>query len=81
MKDAADLARKYGFKVQPEDLVKDLTVGQQQKIEIMKALYRKAQILILDEPTAVLTPQEIDRTGSYFKKPYSGRQKRDPDHP
>lgn len=60
VKDAADLARKYGFKVQPEDLVKDLTVGQQQKIEIMKALYRKAQILILDEPTAVLTPQEIE---------------------
>lgn len=59
-KEVADLAKMYGFKIDPNAVVKDLTVGQQQKIEILKALYRKAEVLILDEPTAVLTPQEID---------------------
>lgn len=54
------LADRYGFNVDPDALIKDLTVGQQQKVEILKALYRKTDILILDEPTAVLTPQEID---------------------
>lgn len=54
------LADKYGFMINPDDLIENMTVGQQQKVEILKALYRDAQILILDEPTAVLTPQEID---------------------
>lgn len=54
------LADRYGFNLNPNALIKDLTVGQQQKVEILKALYRKTDILILDEPTAVLTPQEID---------------------
>ena len=54
------LSDKYGLKVDPTALVQDITVGQQQRAEILKALYRRARILILDEPTAVLTPQEIE---------------------
>ncbi len=54
------LSDKYGFKIDPHSLVGDLPVGVQQRVEIVKALYRKASILILDEPTAVLTPQEAD---------------------
>jgi simple sugar transport system ATP-binding protein len=53
-----DLARTFGFAIDPDAFVQDITVGQQQRVEILKALYRKADILILDEPTAVLTPQE-----------------------
>ncbi len=59
-KDVQDLAKKYGFNIKYNSLISDITVGQQQKVEIIKALYRGADILILDEPTAVLTPQEID---------------------
>lgn len=55
-----ELADKYEFKINADDIIEEMTVGQQQKVEILKALYRKAEILILDEPTAVLTPQEID---------------------
>lgn len=55
-----ELSRAYGLEVDPESLVQDLTVGAQQRVEIIKALYRQADILILDEPTAVLTPQEAD---------------------
>ena len=54
----SDLAATFGFAIDPDALVQDITVGQQQRVEILKALYRKADILILDEPTAVLTPQE-----------------------
>jgi general nucleoside transport system ATP-binding protein len=57
-KRVADLAATFGFAIDPDALVQDITVGQQQRVEILKALYRKADILILDEPTAVLTPQE-----------------------
>ena len=57
-KKVADLSRQYGLDVDPEAIVGDLPVGLQQRVEIVKALYRKANILILDEPTAVLTPQE-----------------------
>src|SRR5213595_2603655 len=53
-----DLASTFNFAIDPDTLVADLTVGQQQRIEILKALYRNADILVLDEPTAVLTPQE-----------------------
>jgi ABC-type uncharacterized transport system ATPase subunit len=53
-----ELARGFGFALDPDARIQDITVGQQQRVEIMKALYRKADILILDEPTAVLTPQE-----------------------
>ena len=55
-----DLSHQYGLDVDPDAYVKDLTVGAQQRVEIVKALYRSADILILDEPTAVLTPQEAD---------------------
>jgi general nucleoside transport system ATP-binding protein len=53
-----ELARGFHFNVDPDARIENITVGQQQRVEIMKALYRKADILILDEPTAVLTPQE-----------------------
>ncbi len=55
-----ELSHQYGLEVDPEAYVQDLTVGSQQRVEIVKALYRQADILILDEPTAVLTPQEAD---------------------
>jgi general nucleoside transport system ATP-binding protein len=53
-----EMARTFNFAVDPDALVEDISVGQQQRVEIMKALYRNADLLILDEPTAVLTPQE-----------------------
>lgn len=55
-----ELSAQYGLDIDPTALVHDLPVGIQQRVEIIKALYRKADILILDEPTAVLTPQEVD---------------------
>jgi len=55
-----EISRQYGLEVDPDALVQDLPVGVQQRVEIIKALYRKADILILDEPTAVLTPQETE---------------------
>jgi general nucleoside transport system ATP-binding protein len=57
-KRVAEVARTFNFAVDPHARVQNITVGQQQRVEIMKALYRNADILILDEPTAVLTPQE-----------------------
>ena len=51
---------EYGFDVDPDALIEDLPVGVQQRVEIIKALVRDAKVLILDEPTAVLTPQETD---------------------
>ena len=56
----SELSKQYGLAVDPDAYVQDLTVGAQQRVEILKALYRNAEILILDEPTAVLTPQEAD---------------------
>jgi simple sugar transport system ATP-binding protein len=55
-----DLSRRYGLEVNPDALVRDLPVGIQQRVEILKALYRQADILILDEPTAVLAPPEAE---------------------
>jgi len=55
-----ELSHRYGLDVDPTACVSDLPVGVQQRVEIIKALYRKAEVLILDEPTAVLTPQEAD---------------------
>ena len=57
----ARLAREYGLSVDPDALVADLSVGEQQRVEILKVLFRGARILILDEPSAVLTPQETDQ--------------------
>jgi len=53
-----DLGRRFGFEIDPDEKVGSLSVGWQQRVEILKALYRHAKILVLDEPTAVLTPQE-----------------------
>lgn len=55
-----DLSQNYHLDVDPDAYIKDLSVGQQQRVEIIKALYRNVDMLILDEPTAVLTPQEAD---------------------
>ena len=54
-----DLSEKYGLQVNPDALIEDISVGMQQRTEILKMLYRDNEILIFDEPTAVLTPQEI----------------------
>jgi len=59
-KKVMDLSQKYGLLVDPDALISDITVGMQQRVEILKMLYRDNEILIFDEPTAVLTPQEID---------------------
>lgn len=56
-----EICSKYGFKIDLEKLVRDMSVGEKQTVEILKVLYRGADILILDEPTAVLTPQESER--------------------
>ena len=56
----AELGHRYGLQVDPRARIWQLSVGEQQRVEILKALYREARILILDEPTAVLTPQEAD---------------------
>ncbi|MHA6263432.1 ABC transporter ATP-binding protein [Arenibacterium sp. CAU 1754] len=56
-----DLEREYGLNVDPDAVIEDLGVGKQQRVEILKALYRQAEILILDEPTGVLTPAEADQ--------------------
>jgi simple sugar transport system ATP-binding protein len=55
-----EISQLYGLEVDPNAYIKDLPVGTQQRVEIIKVLYRQADILILDEPTAVLTPQEVD---------------------
>ncbi len=55
-----ELSENYGFKIDPWAKIEDVSVGIQQRVEIIKVLYRGAEILILDEPTAVLTPQEVD---------------------
>lgn len=58
-KEILDLSNKYGLDVDPKAKIRDISVGMQQRVEILKTLYRGAEVLILDEPTAVLTPQEI----------------------
>jgi len=57
--DVVELSERYGFDVDPDARIEDVSVGVQQRVEILKALYRGADVLILDEPTAVLTPQEV----------------------
>lgn len=61
------VSEQYGLEVDPEAFVKDLSVGTQQRVEIIKLLFRDARILILDEPTAVLTPQETDKLFGILK--------------
>jgi ABC-type uncharacterized transport system ATPase subunit len=71
MKEARDkvksLSQKYNLYINPDDLISDITVGMQQRVEILKMLYRENEILIFDEPTAVLTPQEIDELMKIMK--------------
>jgi simple sugar transport system ATP-binding protein len=55
-----ELSKKYGLNVDPHAKIEDISVGMQQRVEILKMLYRDAEVLIFDEPTAVLTPQEIE---------------------
>lgn len=66
-KKVMELSHKYGLEIDPDMLVEDMTVGMQQRVEILKMLYRDNEILIFDEPTAVLTPQEIDELLSIMK--------------
>lgn len=66
-KKLASLADRFGLKVDPHAMVADLSVGEKQRVEILKALYRDARILILDEPTAVLTPNEAEQLFSILK--------------
>src|SRR5918992_5007785 len=63
-----DLAESYGFHVRPEARVEDLSVGEEQRVEILKALYRGVDLLILDEPTAVLTPSEAEELFENLRK-------------
>src|SRR6056297_868646 len=66
-KEVKDISEKYGLFVDPEAKIEDISVGMQQRVEIIKTLYRGAELLIFDEPTAVLTPQEIDELFDSFK--------------
>jgi len=63
-----EISELYGLAVDPKAKISDISVGMQQRVEILKTLYRGAEILILDEPTAVLTPQEIEELGHILKK-------------
>lgn len=66
-KKVVDLSEKYKFRIDPDAQISDITVGMQQKVEILKMLYCDNEILIFDEPTAVLTPQEIDELMKIMK--------------
>ena len=63
-----ELSKRYGLAVDPDAYISDITVGMQQRVEILKMLYRENEILIFDEPTAVLTPQEIDELMNIMKE-------------
>src|SRR5215212_4365955 len=68
VKATEELSERYGLRVDPRARVADLSVGVQQRVEILKTLYREARILVLDEPTAVLTPQETEDLFSVLKE-------------
>ena len=63
-----ELAEKYGLQVNPNTIISKMAVGERQRVEIVKALYRGAALLVLDEPTAVLTPQEVDDLFVIFRQ-------------
>ncbi|WP_207592246.1 ATP-binding cassette domain-containing protein [Halomontanus rarus] len=63
-----DLADRYGFDIDPTERIEEISVGEQQRVEILKTLYRGADILIFDEPTAVLTPQEVESLFEIFEE-------------
>lgn len=67
-KKVMEISDKYNFQIEPDELIENISVGQQQRVEIIKMLYRDNNILIFDEPTAVLTPQEIDELMMIMKQ-------------
>ena len=67
-KRVAEISAAYGLAVEPKAKIENITVGMQQRVEILKILYRNADILIFDEPTSVLTPQEIDELLAIFRR-------------
>ena len=67
-KRVTELSKRYGLQVYPDSIISKLAVGERQRVEIVKALYRGAALLVLDEPTAVLTPQEVDDLFLIFKQ-------------
>ena len=67
IKKVNELAQKYGFNIKADELVRNISVCQKQKTEILKILFRDSQLIILDEPTAVLTPQETDELFDQLK--------------
>ena len=67
-KRVAKISEQYGLAVDPRAKIESITVGMQQRVEILKILYRDANILIFDEPTAVLTPQEVDELMAILKR-------------
>jgi simple sugar transport system ATP-binding protein len=67
IRDVEELSNQYGLVVDPRARVENISVGMQQRVEILKALYRGAEVLILDEPTAVLTPQEVDELAGIMR--------------
>ena len=62
-----ELSKRYGLNVDPYAKIEDISVGMQQRVEILKMLYRDAEVLILDEPSAVLTPQEIEELSKIMR--------------
>jgi len=66
-KKVVELSSRYKLKIDPDAYISDITVGMQQRVEILKMLYCNNDILIFDEPTAVLTPQEIDELMKIMK--------------
>ena len=76
-----ELEKEYDLKVDPDAVIEDIGVGMQQRVEILKALYRQANILILDEPTGVLTPAEADQLFRILRAASRGGQDHHPDHP
>ncbi|MFB6194092.1 MAG: ABC transporter ATP-binding protein [Halobaculum sp.] len=63
-----ELSERYGFDVDPTERIEEISVGERQRVEILKALYRGAEVLVLDEPTAVLTPQEVEELFAVFEE-------------
>lgn len=64
----AELSETFGLQVHPQEYIWQLSVGERQRVEIIKALYREASIMVLDEPTAVLTPQEVEDIFTTFRR-------------